>query len=460
VRALRALALALAGVAAGQEAARPNVLLLIADDLGADAVGAFGCPTEGTTPNLDALAAQGTRYSAAHVVVASCRPSRNGLLTGRYPHTVGGGEFDYLSVPGVLHLPGLLRAAGYRVGVLGKVEHTTPYARFGWDLSVDKGALGDGRSSDRYVEHAGAFARAAAAEGEPFLLVVNAHDPHRPFFRPGDVRRAKDAEHPPQRPSRVFQAEEVTVPPWLPDLPEVRDDYARYLSSVRRADDTMGAVVADLDTAGLGGDTVVVFLSDHGPPLPFAKSNCWRASTRTPLIVRWPGHVPAGATDGRLVSSLDLLPTLLAAVGLEAPPDLDGADLLTRSESWRTVLFTQFHQTVARRDYPMRAVIGPRYGYVYNAWCAPGQQLRCDSMNGAAWGAMRASEDAAVAARVALYLERVQEELYDYAADPGGLRDLTGEAPEELARMRRLLLEWMRSEEDPLLTDYAAFLGG
>ena len=457
---LRALVLVLAGIAVGQEAGRPNILLLIADDLGADGVGAFGCPTEGTTPNLDALAAQGTRYSAAHVVVASCRPSRNGLLTGRYPHAVGGGEFDYLSVPGVSHLPGILRAAGYRVGVLGKVEHTTPYAEFTWDLSVDKGALGDGRNPARYVEHAGTFARAAAAAEEPFLLVVNAHDPHRPFFRAGDVRRAKDAEHPPRRPSRVFRAEEVTVPAWLPDLPEVRDEYARYLSSVRRADDTVGAVVADLDSAGLGEDTIVVFLSDHGPPLPFAKSNCWRASTRTPLILRWPGHVPADRTDGRLVSSLDLLPTLLAATGLEAPPDLDGADLLAPPGPWREALFTQFHQTVAQRDYPMRGVLGSRYGYVFNAWCAPGRQLRCDSMNGAAWGAMRASEDSAVAARVALYLERVPEELYDHSADPGGLRSLTEEDPEELARMRRLLLEWMRAEDDPLLADYAAFVGG
>jgi len=148
------------------------------------------------------------------------------------------------------------------------------------------------------------------------------------------VRPIDDFESSARRPSRVFKPEEVHLPGFLPDLPATRKEYAQYLSSTRRADDVFGAVLDELEAAGLAQSTLVVFLSDHGPPLPFAKSNCWQASTHTPLIVRWPGRVQAGTVDGEhLVSALDLMPTLLAAAGVALPEGLDGVD--ARPHDWR-----------------------------------------------------------------------------------------------------------------------------
>ncbi|MDA1263907.1 MAG: sulfatase [Planctomycetota bacterium] len=444
----------------------PNILLLTADDLLVEAVGVFGCPTEGTTPHIDALAAQGLRFEHAHVVIASCRPSRNAMLTGRYPHLIGGGGFEDVAVPGIPMLPALLAEAGYVTGVLGKADHSTPNEELTWDHFVQPTDLGDGRSPELYAAATTAVLVQAQEEERPFFLMVNTHDPHRPFFRAGDIKRTQGQATRPMRPSRIYEAEEVTPPGFLPDLPEVRTEYARYLSSVRRADDVVGAVLATLEEAQVASNTIVVFLSDHGPPLPFAKSNCWRASTRTPLIVRWPNHVAAGALDAEhLVSSLDLMPTLVRAAGLELPQHLDGRDLgpLLRGEApeaWREHVFTQFHRTVSQHEYPMRAVLTRRHSYVFNPWSDGRLQFRCESMGGLTWGAMEraAADDPAVALRVQLYQLRLTEELYDHASDPWSLVNLAQEEDHAQTKtaLRGALLTWMERHDDRVLEQLRA----
>ncbi|HIM10559.1 TPA: hypothetical protein EYM26_07105 [Candidatus Poribacteria bacterium] len=107
---------------------KPNILLVTADDMNWDAVGAYGCLVEGTTPNLDRLAEQGIRFEHAHVTIAVCQPSRSALMTGRYPHRSGGEGFHHLRQPDLPIFPELLRQASYRVGILGKepIRRHTP----------------------------------------------------------------------------------------------------------------------------------------------------------------------------------------------------------------------------------------------------------------------------------------------------------------------------------------------
>ena len=114
---------------------QPNILLITADDMNWDAVGAYGCAVAETTPNIDRLAAQGIRFHHAHVTIAVCQPSRSTLMTGRYPHRNGGEGFFHLRKPGLPVLPDLLRTNGYRVGILGKVVHSTPYEDLLWDIN-------------------------------------------------------------------------------------------------------------------------------------------------------------------------------------------------------------------------------------------------------------------------------------------------------------------------------------
>jgi len=440
---------------------RPNILLITADDLNCDCVGVYGCPVPDTTPNIDRLASQGMRFERAHVNIAVCQPSRNVWLCGHWPHVSGGEGFHKLQKPGLPVLPGVLREHGYLVGLFGKVSHCTPYADFRWDV-VENG-LGAGRNPQLYARHAAEFFQRAKDEGKPFFLMANSHDPHRPFY--GNDHFRYGTPDGPQAPSKVFKPEEVVVPKFLPDLPEVRLEISEYYSSVRRCDDTVGAVLEALDRSGLAEETIVMFLSDHGMPLPFVKTNVYYHSTRTPWIVRWPGHIKPGSVDREhFVSGVDLMPTLLDLVGIEVPEGLDGFSfkplLLGKDQPGREMVFTQFHQTAGRKRYPMRAVQDAHFLYIYNPWSDGQRIFRNESQSGRTMKAMLAAakNDPAIDARCRLFLYRVPEEFYDLQHDPDALHNLIDDPDyqQEVDRLRRTLADWMRRTGDPALRPFLA----
>ncbi|MGH7129451.1 MAG: sulfatase-like hydrolase/transferase, partial [Planctomycetaceae bacterium] len=272
-----------------------NVLFITVDDMNCDSVGAFGCEVPDITPNIDRLAAEGMRFEHAHVNIAICMPTRAVWMTGRYPHRSGALGFDRINAD-VPTLVEALKDAGYHTGILGKTPHVVPSRHAAFDVIVPATELKSGRSPALYYERCKEFFEKVKAADQPFFLMANAQDPHRPFAgseqeaqRKGR-RRAKDRGGFPGV-SRTYRPEEVTVPGFLPDLPDVHQEMAEYYTSVHRADETVGAVLKALEESGLADSTLVVFMSDHGMPLPFAKTNCWRHSTRTPWIVRRPGVV-------------------------------------------------------------------------------------------------------------------------------------------------------------------------
>jgi N-sulfoglucosamine sulfohydrolase len=305
------LALLLPSAAPQSAPARPNVLFLTVDDMHGDSVGAFGCPIPGITPHIDRLAADGLRFRRGHVTIAICMPTRAVWMTGRYPHRSGALGFDNIR-PDVPTVVEALKVAGYRTGLFAKEPHVVPSRHAAFDVLVKASELREGRDPAGYGAKAAAFFAQAKAEGKPFFLMANAQDPHRPFAKETDDVR------------RVIKPAEAVVPGFLPDLPDIRTELAQYFTSVHRADEVVGAVLAALDVAGLRESTLVLFLSDHGMSFPFSKTNCWVDSTRTPWIVRWPGVVKAGAEDvEHFVSGIDVAPTILEAAGL---PSLEGAD--------------------------------------------------------------------------------------------------------------------------------------
>jgi len=438
---------------------RTNVLLITADDLNCDSVGVFGCRTPEITPNIDRLAGQGMRFTRAHVTIAVCQPCRSVLMTGRYPHRSGGEGFHRITKTDTPLLIEHLAAAGYRCGILGKVGHCTPKASFKWDMSHDMGDLGAGRNPARYASFAKGFIEEAARAGRPFFLMANSHDPHRPFSG-SDQEKGRFKNQAVTPPSRTYRPDEVRVPGFLPDLPEVRREIAEYYSSARRCDDTVGAVVKALDEAGHADDTLVIFLSDHGMPLPFAKTNCYLHSTHTPWIVRWPGVVGPGSVEAEhFISGIDLMPTILDALGIAPPDGMDGFSFLPllrgQKQDGRTLVFTQFHQTAGRNRYPMRCVQNARFGYIFNPWSDGKRVFKNESQSGRTMKAMRAaaasSED--IRARVDLFLHRTVEEFYDFANDPDALENLVGdpEYKKDLDALRSQLEGWMVRTQDPAL---------
>ncbi|MFI5610333.1 sulfatase [Amycolatopsis sp. NPDC051903] len=441
-----------------------NILLITADDMDGRTPGAFGGPAA-ATPRLDALAAEGMVFRRAHVAAAVCQPSRSAILTGRWPHRNGAEGFEPIR-DGVGVFTDLLREAGYVTGILGKVDHLQPVERFGWDVARGMRELGLGRDPAAYGRATEEFLAQAAAGGRPWFLMANAHDPHRPFHgsraEAGKWTAEERATYP--APSRTFDASEAEVPEFLPDLPDVRTECAEYLSSARRCDDVVGAVLDALERSGAAADTLVVFLSDNGMAFPFAKANCYLRSTLTPFVVRWPGVTePGSAGDDAFVSMLDLFPTFCEAAGVAVPADLDGRSLLAllrgEPDAGRERVFTVFHETSAKQRFEMRCTQDARFGYLWNAW-SDGRAYRAENMEGLTWPAMvaAAQDDPAVAERFAFYTTRAPEELYDLVADPGCLHNLAADPAfaDELGRCRRHVAGWLAATGDPLESSYLA----
>jgi len=452
-----------------------SVLLITVDDMNWDSAGVYGAAIPDLTPNIDALAAQGMRFEQAHVTIAICQPTRAVWMTGRYPHRSGALGFEEIR-PDVPTLVEALGDVGYYTGVMAKTGHVLPSRPEIWDEVIPARELANGRSPDLYYERTLDFLLNADSAGEPFFLMANSQDPHRPFAASATeaAARATDAESTnhqygggfPDTPL-AFDPAEIPVPGFLPDLPGVRQELAEYYTSVRRADETTGAILRALDDSGLTDRTVVMFLSDHGIAVPFAKTNVWMHSTRTPWIIRWPGVVTPGTVDERhLVSGVDLAPTILDLLALPPLPGADGHAftpvLRGEAQDNREVVFTHMNSTVAPEWYGMRAVNDARFGYIYNAWADGETEFFNNSMRGLTFPAMQAAaaDDAAIAARIEHLLHRAKEELYDYATDPDALDNLIGDPAqaERIERSRELLLEHMRATDDPELDEYGRFL--
>ena len=454
-----------AGVAG--QASRPNVLFLTADDLNYDSLGVTGCDIPGITPNIDRFAAEGMRFTKAFVTVAVCQPSRTVMMTGRYPLHSGAVGFGPIN-PGVPTFPGQTRAAGYLNGIFGKENHLRPVEAFCWDTFVPGEELGLGRDPDKYYRKARAFFRTAKAAGRPFFLLANSHDPHRPFA--GSAQERQDeirsgVAYPGVR--RTIRPDEVKVPGFLPNLADVRKEVAEYFTSVHRLDETIGALLRALDDEKLRENTIVVFLSDHGMSFPFSKSNCYRTSNHTPLMVRWPGVVaPGSVEEGHYVSAIDFMPTLLDALGLAAPDGMDGRSFVPLlkggMQAGRNQVFTVFHQTVGQREYEMRCVQNDRFAYIFNGWSNGTRQYQSEAQSGLTWDAMveAGKTNDTIARRVRFFTYRTPEEFYNGELDPNQKKNLIGSGTYRtaLAGLRRDMLRILGEEGDPQLTALAARL--
>ena len=452
---------------------RPNVVLITVDDMHWDSIGAFGCEVDDITPNIDRLASEGLRFEHAHVTVAICQPTRAVWMTGRYPHNSGALGFDPIS-KGVPTLVETLRDAGYYTGIFAKTGHVVPTRAAAWHMRIQAKHLRNGREPKAYHQFTTEFLADAKEARKPFFLMANAQDPHRPFYgskqeaaKKKDDKKTKNDQYGGGFPDvrRVYKEDEVVVPKFLPDIPDVRKEVAQYFTSVHRADEVVGAVLQALQESGQADNTLVMFLSDHGMPLPFAKTNCWRNSTRTPWIVRWPGVVAPGQHDtDHMVSGIDLCPTILAAIGL---PPLEGTDgrpfvdvLNGKNDPTRTSVFTHINTIASKRDYSMRSIQEKRFGYIYNAWSDGTTAFKNESQSGLTFKAMQSAsaENEAIAARVKHFVYRTTEEFYDYEADPDALHNLINDPThaEDITRFRELMRQHMQQSKDPALQRFKA----
>lgn len=368
--------------AAGAATRRPlSVLVILSDDMGYH-LGCAGTPVL-ATPHLDRLASEGILFERAYAPAASCSPCRASLLTGMYPHSHGiftnvrpVGVTAPASAwqkgatwagprgvkPNVPTAPERFKAAGYVTGLTNK-GHVGPGWRFPWDeramwrYTLDRS--GGGRQPGTYRGAREFFEGAGEA---PFFLYANLTLTHRPFHDHGPGMSRQPAPDP----SRV------AVPPWLPDLPPVRRDWARYLDTVQMTDGQAGEILAALADAGRADDTLVVFAADQGVAWHRAKASVYEAGLHIPLIVRGPG-VRRGERVRALVSLTNVLPTLLEACGLPVPGTVQGRSLAgllagRAGAAGRDLVFAEHnaHGPNRKEFYPSRAVRSERFKYIRN----------------------------------------------------------------------------------------------
>ena len=324
-------------------------------------------------------------------------------------------------------------------------------------------SLVSARDPKRYHDESKQFIQQAASANVPFFLMANIHDPHRPFASSDGSRRRLEKEEFPES-SRHYTADQIPVPGFLPDLPEVRREIAQYYTSVKRADDSVGAILDAIEQSGTRNHTVVFFMSDHGMALPFAKTNCWRHSTRTPWIVRWPGIVHKGSIDRKhMISGIDVAPTILEITRTAQLPALDGRSIVSilkgETQTNRDHVVTQINRTAGKRAYPMRAIQTKTYGYIFNTWPDGETVFRNESQSGLTMKAMKkaAVTDRAIASRVRHFLYRSREEFYDYSRDPDALNNLISkpEYQATIADLKVTLRKYMKDTNDPLLSEFA-----
>ncbi len=439
--------------------AKPNVLIITVDDMSADSIGAYGCPLKEISPHMDALVRSGLRFQHAHVQVGNCMPGRNVMWSGLYPHNNQVEGFYQVRQPGHQHLVDLMKKAGYFTAIMGKTTHSTPYHPYGWDAILDKAedrANYDKKNPAHFGEATARGIAAAVQADKPFCLMVNVSDPHKPFY---------SGEGDKNQPTLVVDAKDVPVPGFLFDDPEVRQELALYYSSVSRADDCVGQILRSLQQSGKQEDTVVVFLSDHGMPLPFAKTQLYHHSTHTPLAIRWPGVTAPDSVDNlHMVSAVDLTPTILDIVGAEIPK-LDGFSfapiLKGERQKEREFVVKEYNENSGRSRDPIRAVQTRKYLYLANAW-SNGTRVFATATTGTRTYrrlAELAKSDARLAERLAMYKYRVPEEFYDVENDPDCLRNLIDHPgyQEVIQLQRDRLLAWMERTNDHMTECFRNF---
>jgi arylsulfatase A len=418
-------------------AERPNIVVILADDVGWGDVG-FNGRTTWRTPNLDRLASQGTVLRRFYAGAVTCAPSRAVLLTGRHTiHNRVTRNDDDLPAEEVT-IAEALKPLGYRTALFGKWHHGRPRveggdyvhpidqgfdeffgftdAQHAWEKFPEKlwedrsMVASSGYADDLFAARAAKFLAQRGRDRMPFLLYLPLTSGHFDIEAPED----EVARHRGRFPEKD------------PELPL----NATYAAMITRFDAHVGQVIEALDHAGLSENTLVIVTSDHGAtfelgnqgtcnahdsnaPFRGQKRTLWEGGIRVPAVVRWPGQVAAGAVTDEPMHMADLFPTLLGVIGVEPEPawTLDGVDLLP---AWR-----------GRGPVPERTLF----------W---------------EWRSEGSEQVAAMRGRHKLVISRGgKPELYDVVADPAERRDIAAECPEEVARLRAELEDWLATEAKP-----------
>ena len=463
---------------AADTAKRPNILWLIAEDMGPDAITSYG-NQQVWTPNLDKLAAEGVRYTRAYTTAPVCSASRSGFMTGMYQTSIGAHNHrshrdDGYGLPeGVRPLPEWMRDAGYLTANVVK-------------LPVACGFKGSGKTDWNFARKGKPFESANwddLKSHQPFYAQINFQETHRTYHAPPKADPAK-----------------VQIPPYYPDHPVTRKDWAEYLDAATELDRKIGLVLEQLKADGLADSTVILFFGDHGESHVRGKQFCYEEGLHIPLIVHWPRNFPApkqfvrtaqnlnpnanlilnpppsaeqtqtqskitiknkiksesaGLVDDRLIEAIDFAPTMLDIAGVAKPEKMQGRVMFgEHADAPRQYAFgarDRCDETVFR----LRTVRDARWRYIRNftperPFLSPNAYKEKQYPVWNLLKELHAQGKLTPAQEVLCQPTMPPEELYDLETDPHQIRNLAA-APEHaatLARLRGVLEKWITDTDD------------
>lgn len=412
---------------ADEKPARPNILWITSED-NSPYLGCYGDPLA-KTPHLDALAASGVRYRNAFANAPVCSTARSTLITGMYACSAGVHHHrSRVAIPDEFQLyPEVLKAAGYYCTNNSKTDYNVANADQPWDESSGKAHYKNRQT------------------GQPFFAVFNITTSHESRVAP---QKGKDLT------ALAVQPEQVQLPPYHPDTPTIRLDWANYYDQVSRMDQEVGRLLAELEKSGAADNTIVFYYADHGGALPRGKRNIHDSGTRVPMIVRFPkawSHLaPAkpGSWVEQPVSFVDLPATVMSLCEIPIPKNYQGHPFLGRAKTPPRSHVFLFRGRMDERYDNARAVRDEQYRYIRNysphrpwgqhytypfrvlpsmrSWYAEYEAGKCNDVQARYWQ------------------PKPGEEFYDTAADPFEIHNLIDDA--KLAAKREQLKQALEAE--------------
>jgi N-sulfoglucosamine sulfohydrolase len=431
--------------------ARPNILWISAEDLSPD-LGCYG-DAYARTPNLDKFAREGVRYTHAFATSPVCAPSRSAIITAMYPPSIGTHHMRSKAVPPA-HVKAFtepLRAAGYYCTNNVKTDYNfeAPPAHRPPDSVWDE-------SSNR------AHWRNRADKAQPFFAVFNLTVTHESQIRATPDQYAKNT-------ARLKAADRhdpklAPLPPYYPDTPLVRKDWATYHDNITAMDYAVADILKQLEEDGLAENTIVFFWGDHGRGLPRAKRWPYDSGLRVPLVVRWPGRIKAGTVSDEIVSLHDLGPTVLSIAGVRIPAHVQGQAFLGEQKA-KPREYAFGHRDRMDEAYDMmRTARDKQFRYIRNFQPGKPYAQHIDYMDEMPtmkemrrvykehMNALSPDYRRAMTAAQLLFFapEKPEEELYDLAADPHEINNLARDPKHRatLLRMRAAVEKWMKETND------------
>ncbi|MCB0629178.1 MAG: sulfatase [Lewinella sp.] len=459
---------------------RPNIVLIVSDDHGMDDAGCYG-NTKIKTPNLDALAAEGIRFSRAYCTTPSCSASRSVILTGLHNHANGqfGHEhvynhfrtYDYLkSLPVYLE-----ELANYRTARIGKF-HVAPESVYSFQTVLQA----SGRNSSAMADSCLTFLQEES--DQPFFLYFCTQDPHRHGEFKDTLSLSINTFGNPDDPEKMageqfFRPEDVDVPYYLPDNMATRLELAQYYQAVARMDRGFGRLFQHLKSTGAWDNTVVLYISDNGIAFPGAKTNIYEPGVRLPFIVKpAKGRMEAGVSDA-LVNWTDLTPTILDLAGILPEAKAEMADVYQKNVLDRNNYFVPGFQgrslknilegngTVAMQQitlshtfheitmyYPMRAIRENDIKLIWNVAHELPFPHAQDLWVSATWqSVLRGNEPTFAHRPTEAYTFRPEFELYNLKDDPWESHNLATDPDYRglLAEMKQKLRAFQEETIDP-----------